>query len=117
MNVAIVGSRDFNNYQLLKEKMFNLINDNQLQITKVVSGGAKGTDSLAECFAKEINVELLVFKPDWKTLGRKAGPLRNSEIIKHSDVVVAFWNGTSTGTLDSIKKAKAMNKILFIVSV
>ena len=101
--IAIVGSRDFNDYEVLKTEM------NKFDIEKIVSGGAKGADLLAEQYGREHNIPVEVHKPDWK-MGLHAGILRNKVIVDHSDAVVAFWNGESYGTLSTIKHAKKTGK-------
>ena len=80
----------------------------------IISGGARGADTLAERYAKEANYKLEVFKADWTKHGKQAGFIRNGYIITAADAVVAFWDGTSRGTLDTINKAKALNLPLFI---
>jgi hypothetical protein len=77
------------------------------EITKIVSGGAKGADSLAEIYAEKYQLPLIVFKPDWQKYGRGAGIVRNREIIEAADMVVAFWDGSSKGTASSLKFAKS----------
>lgn len=108
MKVAVVGSRNFSNYELLKDTL------SQYNITTIVSGGAIGADRLAERYARENNIDTKIYYPDWK-LGKGAGLMRNTQIIQDSDMVIAFWDGTSRGTHDSIKKAKAHNKECKIV--
>lgn len=108
MKIAVIGSRNFNDYDLLKEEL------NKYFITQIISGGAKGADALAERYAKEFNIETQIFKPDWK-LGRHAGLLRNTKIIETSDFVVAFWDGESRGTQNSIKTAEKNGKPINII--
>lgn len=114
INLAIIGSRIFEDYILAKNILLEIISENNLIINKIISGGANGSDKIAEKFAEEFNIDIEVIKPDWKKYGRSAGPIRNSDIIKNSDFIVAFWNGKSKGTLDSINKAKKLNKELII---
>ena len=109
MKVAVIGSRTFNDYELVKETL------TKLDITLLVSGGAKGADSLGERYASENNITTLIFKPDWERHGRGAGMIRNTDIVKNSDIVVAFWDGSSKGTLDSIRKVEKLNKGLMII--
>jgi hypothetical protein len=112
-NIAIVGSRSFTNYEVFKEKLNNLpisfIN------CTVVSGGAKGADSLARKFAIENKLIMKEFLPNWNLHGREAGFIRNVDIIKNSDIVIAFWDGKSAGTKHSIELSKKFNKKLFII--
>lgn len=107
MKLAVIGSRSFNDYEKLKREINNL--DFSNNINEIVSGGARGADSLAEKYAHEYRIKLQVFKPDWN-IGKHAGFLRNSQIIEYADAVIAFWDGTSRGTLDSIKKTEKMGK-------
>lgn len=113
MNVAIVGSRTFDNYLLLKETL-DIINDCN-NIKMIISGGARGADKLGERYAKENDIETLIFIPDWKKFGKSAGFIRNKDIVENSDKVVAFWDGKSKGTLSSINLAKKLNKELEII--
>jgi hypothetical protein len=109
MKVGVIGSRNFNDYELVKETL------TKLDITLLVSGGAKGADLLGERYASENNITTLIFKPDWERHGRGAGMIRNTDIVKNSDIVVAFWDGSSKGTLDSIRKVEKLNKGLMII--
>jgi hypothetical protein len=57
----------------------------------------------------------LVFLPDWGKYGKRAGLLRNSDIVAASEVILAFWDGSSTGTLDTITKARGYGKKLLVI--
>ena len=114
MKIAIVGGRDFNDYEFLEKELAKFIEENNISLNSIVSGGAKGADTLAEKFATEMDVEMIVFKPDFEKFGRGATLARNTQIIENSDVVFAFWDGKSKGTHDSIKKAEKLNKRLLI---
>ena len=87
----------------------------QFVITKIVSGGAKGADSLSERYAKENNIPTEIYLAQWDLFGKKAGFLRNTTIIENSELVVAFWDSRSKGTRDSIGKANKLKKNTFIV--
>lgn len=111
MKLAIVGSRKFTNYELLDETLSTL----EEPITEIISGGASGADALAEQWAKEKDIPITVHKAEWAKYGRAAGPKRNKKIIEACDVCVAFWDGQSKGTKDSItlsKKAGKKTKII-----
>jgi len=104
MKIAVIGSRTFNDYNILVSailKSFSLED-----IDCIISGGARGADSLAERFSREyLKKEPVIFRADWDTHGKSAGFIRNTIIINNAGYVIAFWDGKSTGTLDSIKKA------------
>jgi len=111
MKIAIIGSRTIKiNFDIIKKYLPE-------NITCIISGGAKGVDSVASAYAKNNNIKLIEFLPNYKKYGRKAPLVRNTEIIKNSDFVLAFWDNKSRGTLDSINKAKKMNKPYKIVSI
>jgi len=116
MNIAIVGGRDFSDYTLLKESLSAYISIYSGIPDNIVSGGAKGADTLAAQFATEMDIPLLVFKPDYQKYGRGATLVRNTQIIENADVVFAFWDGQSKGTKDSITKARKLQKELHIIS-
>lgn len=100
MRVAVVGSRGFDDQVLFDSTMSNFAP------SAVISGGAKGADSMAAEYAKKNGIELVEFLPDWKQHGRAAGPIRNKTIIEAADACIAFWDGKSRGTLNSINLAK-----------
>lgn len=112
MKLAIVGSRTFNDYDLFldfAQKYF------RYEINTIISGGAKGADSLAKRFAKYWGFEYSEFLPNWNELGKSAGFRRNQQIVDECDVVLAFWDGKSKGTQDTINKAKKAKKPTFII--
>lgn len=111
MKVAVIGSRSFNDYAEVKNVL------SKINITLLVSGGAIGADSLGEKYAIENNIPTKIFYPDWEKYGKKAGFIRNTDIIKEAELVVAFWDNNSKGTLDSLNKASALNKKVLIVNV
>ena len=110
MKLAVVGTRTFNNYSLLQNELNKYDN-----ITEIISGGATGADKLAEKYALNKNIKMTIFYPDWKKYGKKAGPLRNQQIINECDEAIAFWDGVSKGTLSSINLAKQANKNVKII--
>jgi hypothetical protein len=79
-------------------------------MTELISGGAPGPDRIAEEVAKGRGIKTTIFPAEWDKLGKQAGFLRNAIIIKEASFVVAFWDGKSRGTLDTIKKAVSAGK-------
>ena len=108
MRLAIVGSRNFTNYTLLKEEVFSFILKYNLDKTPItiVSGGAVGCDSLGERVAEEMSWDKLIFLPQWDLYGRSAGIRRNEDIVNNSDALIAFRVDNSKGTTNSIERAK-----------
>lgn len=107
--LAVVGSRDFDDYELMVEYL------SKLKFTELLSGGAKGADSLAERYAEEFNIPIKVFNADWEKYGRKAGMIRNKLIVEYANEGIAFWDGRSTGTANTIECFKKLKKPCKIV--
>lgn len=102
MKVAIIGSRglelqDFSPYL-------------PPETDEIVSGGARGIDRCARRYAEEKGLKLTEFLPDYDTHGRSAPLLRNLTIIDYSDLVLAFWDGSSPGTRFVIENCRKKNK-------
>lgn len=114
MNLGIVGSRRFENYNLLR--FFANIEIKKRNIINIVSGGAKGADSLAEKYADEYKINKIIHYADWDALGKKAGNIRNSDIVKDSNYILAFIDDKCIGTLDTIEKAKFAKKPVKIIN-
>lgn len=120
LSLAIVGSRDFHNYDRFLEGINEALEEWELTIDnigKIVSGGAKGADSLAERFAKDYSIECKIFLPEWDKLGKKAGLLRNTDIVNAATYMIAFPSKDSKGTFDSINKAKTKNIPLKVINI
>jgi len=113
MKVAIVGSRSITDHMFV-ETLFNCFMHIFGKPTKIISGGAKGIDSFGEDFAHAYNIELQVFKPDWVKYGKKAGFIRNEDIIKNCDICLAIWDGDSHGTKNDIELCEKYKKDLVL---
>jgi tRNA-splicing ligase RtcB len=68
------------------------------QVTEIISGGAKGVDTLAQQYAEQCGIPFRLFPPDWEKHGNSAGARRNEEMAAHADFGVAVWDGKSRGT-------------------
>jgi hypothetical protein len=106
--IAVVGSRSWDDQDAIKEYLSSLPSG-----THIVSGGAKGADSLAELEARKLGLGTTVHRPDWSK-GRSAGFDRNGTVVDDADVVVAFWDGKSKGTQDTMRKAYDQGKLVEI---
>ncbi len=109
--LGIVGSRTYNDYEEFKDIVTRLIA--KYKHIELVSGGASGADSLAERYAKEFNIPIKIFKPDWSK-GKGAGFIRNVVIWNNIDLCIAFWDGKSRGTEHSLTLATKQKKQLYI---
>ncbi len=107
MILAVVGSRTFSNYKLLDETLSRF--HQTTPITKIVSGGARGADSLATTWANENNIPVTVYLAEWRKYGRSAGMIRNRLIISDCEHCIAFWDGVSRGTRNDIDLCQRLN--------
>jgi len=123
LKIIIAGTRTFNDYSLLKEKMGYFLNG-ATDVT-IVSGANPGktikkryypgADGLGERYAEDNGYALVRFPARWKALGLKAGPIRNANMAKFATHLVAFWDGKSPGTTDMIRQAKKTGLVVRVV--
>ena len=113
MKFIIAGGRDFDNYELLK----NSCNDLILQkVSEVVSGEARGADSLGEKWATENKIRVTLFPANWNKYGKSAGYKRNTQMADYADGLIAFWDGKSKGTKHMIDTATQKGLVVHIVN-
>ncbi len=124
MKLAIVGSRTFTDYTKLKQVVYRYFwekteDDKDIFFfDEIVSGGAIGVDQMAERLAEELNIKTDIIYPDYEKYGRYQAPLiRNEEIIKKVDIVLAFSQNNSRGTNNAIEHAKTHKKDTIIIYV
>jgi predicted Rossmann fold nucleotide-binding protein DprA/Smf involved in DNA uptake len=107
MKLAIIGSRSINQINLddyIKEKP-----------ALVISGGAKGIDTVAWAWAVDNHIEILVIRPEYNKYGKVAPLKRNEIIVNESDKVLAFWDGKSRGTKYVIDYANKKGKEIEVI--
>ena len=120
MRVLVCGGRDHSNYQQVRDELEKLLhefdvcyNDDDYKMpdpTKitVIHGGAKGADMHADDWAVCNWLVPEVYKADWDTHGKAAGPIRNQQMLDTGiDLVLAFPTKNSRGTWHMVKIAKA----------
>lgn len=81
----------------------------------IISGGARGIDTVAEEFADKKRISKLILRPNYTKYGRKAPLIRNKQIVDLADYILAIWDGKSRGTYFTINYAKEQNKPIQIV--
>ena len=105
MRVIIAGSRGFADYAFLSQTMDYLLSETPGGIT-IVSGGARGADSMGERYAGERGYEVARYPAEWEKYGKSAGYRRNAVMAANADALVAFWDGKSPGTRHMINLAR-----------
>ena len=106
MKVIIAGSRNFNDYQFLEKEIDKL----DIEIDTIVSGCAKGADTLGIQYAVEHEIPIKCFPAEWDKYGKSAGFIRNKEMGDYADYLIAFWDGQSRGTKHMIDYMKMIGK-------
>lgn len=106
MRVVIAGSRNITDYAALQ----HAIAQTDFSISEVVSGCARGVDTLGERWAINNNVPIISFPANWARFGRAAGHYRNSEMASYADAAIILWDGESRGTLGMIDCMRRLRK-------
>ena len=114
MKTIIAGSRDFNDYNLLKSQL-DYYRMHKNDITEVVSGCARGADTLGEFYANEQSIPVKQFPADWDKHKRASGPIRNRQMAEYADCLIAVWDGSSRGTKNMIDEMNKLNKPVFVI--
>jgi len=115
MKVIIAGSRNFNDYNLLKSSCDNLLT--QFTNIEIVSGTARGADKLGERYAREKGYDIKEFPANWDKFGKSAGYIRNDEMAKYADMLIAFWDGASKGTKHMIDLANKRGIKVIVIDI
>ena len=117
MKTIIAGSRKFEDYDLFFSllKSSTKAKDTLLKTNELVSGGARGIDTLGILYGRSINLKVRVFHAQWGTHGRAAGPIRNKQMADYADALIAFWDGKSRGTKNMILEMFKRRKPFHII--
>ena|SRR6056297_2913304 len=113
MKLGIIGSRSFNDYNKAKKVFKNFFQ----QHTKIIVSGdcPSGGDLMGKKLAEEFDIEYEGYPADWDQYSKSAGFIRNGKIVDNSDMILAFYDGVSKGTLDTLNKAKQKKRSVFVI--
>lgn len=122
MRIIIAGGRDFQDYELVKSTFAKTIESISvcgldsvtefIRSVEIISGNAEGADELGERLAYSYGFKLKMFPARWDVHGNSAGHIRNEEMAlyaktdRQKGVLIAFWDGKSSGTKNMIENAK-----------
>jgi hypothetical protein len=99
LKVAVIGSRNAEGFDI------NRIGEHlPEQCTQIISGGAAGVDSAAELYALEHGIAFRKILPDYGQHGRRAPIVRDTQIVREAELVLAFWDFRSRGTSFTISE-------------
>lgn len=97
IRLIIAGSRDFNDSKLLEEEVLHFL-EGSTGAVEVLSGCAKGADTLGEELAKKFGLVCHKMPADWSTHGKAAGYKRNEAMADRATHCIVFWDGQSRGS-------------------
>lgn len=108
MKLLIVGSRSITDFDLTKYIPTG--------VELIISGGARGVDTIAEQYADKHKISKLILRPDYVKYGRGAPLIRNRKMVDIADRVIIVWDGVSKGTKRTAEYAKSIGKEIIIIS-
>lgn len=112
MKTIIAGSRTVTDYELVSAAVAG----SGFVITEVVSGMARGVDTLGEDWARIHKIPVKKFPALWQEFGKSAGFIRNAEMGDYAEALIAVTTG-SPGTRNMIDYATKKGLKVFVVRV
>jgi len=109
MKLLIAGSRSTTDFDLSPHVPEG--------VELIITGGAKGVDTLAEVYARERGIPVLTVKPCYGKYGRAAPIRRDEEMVDMADGVLVIWDGVSRGSKHTADYARKRGKPLTVVTV
>jgi len=114
MKVIIAGSRTCDD----KNIVWKALNETKFDITELISGGAIGVDRLGEEWAKSKNIPVKVYRPHYGIENPRYAPLlRNTDMAKNGDALIAIWKDQTRGTAHMIQCMKDLGKPIEVITI
>lgn len=104
MKIAFSGGRNATIHWWIADTVRKAISSED-EIEILVGDCPTGIDLFVREYCKQAEVTYTVFVADWDNHGKAAGPIRNAELVKDANILIAFWDGKSKGTLSAITEA------------
>lgn len=117
--VIIAGSRSFRDYGYLRA-MVDIVLSRKVSMLEdiiIVSGCCPGPDLMGEKYAREKGYLVETHPAQWDFYGKTAGPIRNAEMARNADALIAFWNGRSPGTKNMIDEAEKHGLLIRVFNI
>jgi hypothetical protein len=105
MKVLVCGGRNFDDWPFIVYVLDRV--HARHPITTLIEGGATGADQFARRWAITRGIEVATYPPDPDRYGHRAGPVRNTQMLREArpQLVVAFRGGSGTAHMITIAKA------------
>ena len=98
IKLLITGSRSFEKYDAFCDYVNQFVDLHPDCAFHILSGGALGTDSLAQSYARVWGLPITIIYPNWKRYGRHADSIRTEQLVRMATHALLFWDGKSEGT-------------------
>jgi hypothetical protein len=113
MKLIIAGSRNITDY----EKLLSAVKLLEKKPSEILSGTAKGVDSMGERWAKENNITVVKYPANWDKYGKSAGYRRNVEMAENADALLLIWDGESKGSKHMLDIAQKKDMAVYVYAV
>lgn len=115
MRVIVCGGRDYQNRNRVYTTLDVILKNVGKDALTIIQGGAQGADRLAVDWALLNNVEVIQYPADWQKYGKRAGYIRNKQMLDEgkADYVIAFPGGPGTKMMTELAQ-KANVKVVVI---
>ncbi len=117
LRVIVAGSRSVNSYDAVSLAIENAMVMWGCDLFTILTGGARGADTLGKRWAQENGQPWSSEPADWVAHGKAAGPIRNRRMATMADALVAIWDGESKGTENMILEACKRGLLVHVVKV
>ena len=119
MRILVCGSRHYHEQEQLFAILDKEVEESPYDPVIIITGMAKGADTLAWMWAKSRKMICEEYPADWEKHGRSAGPIRNRQMLKEGnpDLVIAFLAPDSRGTKDMVKAATEAGIQIKIINI
>lgn len=115
IKIIVAGGRDLDDQEFADQNLDYVLSDCQQEELEFVCGEAKGADECGKRYALRRGKKVKSFPANWSLNGKAAGPIRNEEMARYADVLIAFWDGVSRGTKDMINRAQQHGLIVLVI--
>jgi predicted Rossmann fold nucleotide-binding protein DprA/Smf involved in DNA uptake len=120
--LLVTGSRSIKDKTVVWDELNHYQARCGFTIVKLIHGGAEGVDRLAAQWANSKDIPSLLMTPDfrrWPVAKHrfKAYYMRDCAMVDLADVVVAIWNGKSSGTRLTKDYAKKQGKLARVIEI
>ena len=109
MKVIVAGSRNIGDHR----QIFDAIEESGFNITELISGCARGVDTIGEFWAAHNKIPVKRFRANWRLHKKAAGFIRNAVMADYADALIAIWDGESRGTKQMIQCMWVRNKPVY----